>query len=237
MAYVYRHIRLDKNEPFYIGIGNDNSYKRAYNKYDRNYIWKNIINKTKYKVEIILDGLSWKEACEKEKEFIEMYGRIDLKTGSLVNLTSGGDGVIGRNPKTQHYIDCLKYKPILQYDLKGNFIKRWNSGVELKKYYTSTQVSNIQMCCRKEYNIVQGYYWYYEENFKKEDIEKSQSFKSKRKKQILVESLDKTFNKIYYGLEECAKDLNLNICEEVIRKKCINRQEYKGYKFQYLSNK
>jgi hypothetical protein len=21
MAYVYRHIRLDKNEPFYIGIG------------------------------------------------------------------------------------------------------------------------------------------------------------------------------------------------------------------------
>jgi len=23
MAYVYRHIRLDKNEPFYIGISND----------------------------------------------------------------------------------------------------------------------------------------------------------------------------------------------------------------------
>ena len=21
MAYVYRHIRLDKNEPFYIGVG------------------------------------------------------------------------------------------------------------------------------------------------------------------------------------------------------------------------
>ena len=31
MAYVYRHIRLDKNEPFYIGIGKDDSgeYKRA----------------------------------------------------------------------------------------------------------------------------------------------------------------------------------------------------------------
>jgi len=23
MAYLYRHIRLDNNEPFYIGIGND----------------------------------------------------------------------------------------------------------------------------------------------------------------------------------------------------------------------
>lgn len=25
MAVVYRHIRLDKNEPFYIGIGNEKS--------------------------------------------------------------------------------------------------------------------------------------------------------------------------------------------------------------------
>jgi hypothetical protein len=32
MAYLYRHIRLDKNEPFYIGIGSDKQYKRAYNK-------------------------------------------------------------------------------------------------------------------------------------------------------------------------------------------------------------
>jgi hypothetical protein len=24
MAYLYRHIRHDKNEPFYIGIGSDN---------------------------------------------------------------------------------------------------------------------------------------------------------------------------------------------------------------------
>lgn len=30
MAYVYRHIRLDKNIPFYIGIGlKDYNYKRV----------------------------------------------------------------------------------------------------------------------------------------------------------------------------------------------------------------
>jgi hypothetical protein len=29
MAYLYRHIRHDKNEPFYIGIGSDNNYKRS----------------------------------------------------------------------------------------------------------------------------------------------------------------------------------------------------------------
>lgn len=33
MAYIYRHIRLDANEPFYIGISKSNTnYKRAFQK-------------------------------------------------------------------------------------------------------------------------------------------------------------------------------------------------------------
>ena len=90
MAIVYRHIRLDKNEPFYIGIGLDE--KRAYNKKNRSGFWKLITKKTDYEVQILFDDLSWDEACEKEKEFITLYGRKDLGTGSLVNLTNGGDG-------------------------------------------------------------------------------------------------------------------------------------------------
>lgn len=43
MAYVYRRIRLDKNEPFYIGIGTDTkNYKRANVRSLRNRVWKNI---------------------------------------------------------------------------------------------------------------------------------------------------------------------------------------------------
>jgi hypothetical protein len=55
MGYLYRHIRLDKNEVFYIGIGGfsinekKNSYKRAYTKFKRNKIWNRIIDKTQYK--------------------------------------------------------------------------------------------------------------------------------------------------------------------------------------------
>ena len=30
MAYVYKHTRLDTNEVFYIGIGSQNKYKRAF---------------------------------------------------------------------------------------------------------------------------------------------------------------------------------------------------------------
>jgi hypothetical protein len=87
---VYRHIRLDKNIPFYIGIGK--SIDRPYNKKDRSTFWKSIINKTAYDIEILFDNLTKEQAIEKEIEFIKLYGRVDLKTGSLCNMTCGGEG-------------------------------------------------------------------------------------------------------------------------------------------------
>lgn len=95
MAYVYRHIRLDTNQPFYIGISSDDKYQRAYTKSRRNQHWRNIIQKTKYEVEILLDGLTWEEACKKEMEFIKLYGRTDIGTGVLCNKTDGGEGFLG----------------------------------------------------------------------------------------------------------------------------------------------
>ena len=95
MAYLYRHIRLDKNEPFYIGIGSDENYNRAKTNTRRNKHWFNI-SKFGFEVDILFDNLTWDEACEKEKEFIALYGRSDLGKGVLCNLTNGGDGVLGR---------------------------------------------------------------------------------------------------------------------------------------------
>lgn len=92
MACVYRHIRLDKDEPFYIGIGK--TAKRAYSKKNRNNHWHNITNITNYEVEILLDDLTWEQACQKEIEFILLYGRKDLNTGILCNMTDGGDGTL-----------------------------------------------------------------------------------------------------------------------------------------------
>lgn len=93
MAYLYRHIRLDKNEPFYIGIGSDRYFKRSKNTTHRNDIWKRIFNKTPYRIEILFDDMPLHEIKEKEKEFISLYGRIDNKTGILANLSAGGDGM------------------------------------------------------------------------------------------------------------------------------------------------
>ena len=92
LPILYRHIRQDKNKPFYIGIGE--SEDRAYETKGRTRAWKYIAKKG-YEVEVLFNDLSWKEACEKEKEFIALYGRRDKKKGTLVNMTDGGEGTVG----------------------------------------------------------------------------------------------------------------------------------------------
>jgi len=104
--YLYRHIRLDTGEPFYIGIGTvekryvnstsiNSYYSRAYNKTDRSAWWKRTISKTDYEVEILLESDDYEFIKQKEIEFITLHGRRDLGKGTLVNLTNGGDGVKG----------------------------------------------------------------------------------------------------------------------------------------------
>lgn len=106
---IYKHRRLDNNEIFYIGIGN---IKRPYEKTNRNPYWKNLTNKTEYKVEILSDNLTWENAQEAEIQLIKLYGRRDLGLGQLVNLTDGGDGCI-------NFSDITKNK--ISQSLKGKF--------------------------------------------------------------------------------------------------------------------
>jgi len=90
---VYRHIRLDKNQPFYIGIGKIKG--REKDKNNRNKWWRNIVAKTKWTAEILFEDLSYEEAAVKEREFIKMYGRKLYGEGTLCNITSGGEGTQG----------------------------------------------------------------------------------------------------------------------------------------------
>lgn len=101
--YLYRHIRLDKNEPFYIGVGtkqyehtssHKQAYGRAYSKSQKSNIWFKIVNKTEYEVEIMLESDDYNFIKQKEIEFVKLYGRIDLNTGTLANLTDGGEGML-----------------------------------------------------------------------------------------------------------------------------------------------
>lgn len=104
--YLYRHIRLDKNEPFYIGIGTEYTItqkkrgkpiERARSKMRRNKIWNDIVKKTNYEIEIVLMSNDYDFIKQKEVEFIKLYGRKDLNLGTLANMTDGGEGLQGFN--------------------------------------------------------------------------------------------------------------------------------------------
>mgnify|MGYP003659415438 CR=1 FL=1 len=96
---VYIHRKLTDSTIFYVGIGNPS---RAYREYGRSSYWKNTVKKHGYNVEVILKDLQWKEACEIEMYLIEKLGRKDLFTGSLVNMTKGGEGAQGRIMSEEH---------------------------------------------------------------------------------------------------------------------------------------
>ena len=89
---VYRHINTDTLEVFYVGIGNK---KRPKSKFSRNRLWNEYVKENpNYYVEIIAVDLSHEDACELEMLLIEEYGRQNLNTGCLVNMTRGGEGVL-----------------------------------------------------------------------------------------------------------------------------------------------
>jgi hypothetical protein len=136
MAYLYKHIRLDTNEVFYIGIGSDDLYKRANSLQSRNKHWKNIVNSTEYRVDIIEDGLLWEDACKREQELIIHYGRRDLGTGTLVNLTAGGEGL---------YNPARETRQKLSESHKGRI--PWNKG--LKGVYHHSDATREKLKCKR----------------------------------------------------------------------------------------
>lgn len=85
--YVYEYIRLDYNEPFYIGKGKGNRWRDFSN---RNRHFKNICKYTPVAVIILHDNLNEQTAFEYECWYIWYYR--DILGYNLVNQTDGGEG-------------------------------------------------------------------------------------------------------------------------------------------------
>lgn len=194
MYYLYRHIRLDKNEIFYIGIGTivktnyniqslETLYTRAYRKGRyRNQYWNNIVNKTDYIVEIIFHTENILLIQEKEREFIALYKE------TLSNLTDGGHGIesynhteksklqisnslIGKKKTKEHIINLnkRKFKSIIMYnDLEKHIFE---SVSDAAKFLGKTNITNISACLNGKRGKAFGYKYKFNEVTESKDKE------------------------------------------------------------------
>jgi len=107
--YIYEYVDPLTNLPFYVGKGygkrylyhlknlNDNTNPHKTNKI------KKLINEgLKPIINLVKTGLTENQSFEFEKKMIKKYGRIDLGTGCLLNLTDGGEGQSGWIPNEKY---------------------------------------------------------------------------------------------------------------------------------------
>lgn len=86
--YVYAYLRKD-GTPYYIGKGSGN---RAYKHSNTDKIHPPIDVSN---IVFLKENISETEAFAYEKQMISHYGRKDLGTGILRNMTNGGEGTAG----------------------------------------------------------------------------------------------------------------------------------------------
>lgn len=229
--YLYRHIRLDTNQPFYIGIGTKitrykkyltvkSEYERGYSKSNRNKFWKNIVNKTKYRIDILLESDDYRFIEQKEKEFVSIYGRRNLGLGELTNLTNGGDGCTGHKwDKESRQKLSLQKKgkffsmksiekmkiPVIEYDIEGNFIKIWKSLADAARFH-NCRTGHISKCCKFEiHKIKNRQFRYWIENYEKN----IGTVKGRKKPIYQYNSLSGEFIKMWNSNIEIGKFYNI----------------------------
>ncbi len=229
MHYLYRHIRLDTNQVFYIGLGTKtrqnmfltikSEFYRAYDFKKRNIIWKRIAAKTNVRVEILFESDDLSFIQQKEKEFILMYGRLVNQTGLLANLAEGGD--------SQSYNMNIKVK---QLTLNNETVKIWDQLKDIEKElgYLKT---NVVKCCRKKQLTAYGYKWEYVDNNAYNDIYPSTARKKSQNNRVGIYVTNGTETLLFRTITEVAEKYGYH--KSTIQAYISNKRQHKFLKFRY----
>lgn len=208
--YVYQHIREDKNEIFYIGIGTKskqdlkyNTYSRAYSKHIDNNIWLKIIAKTNWKFEILFESDDRKKVEQMEIDLIKKYGRKCDKTGQLCNLTLGGESNLGY----KHTAKAIK--KISEKAKRKRGYSNINYTPELRKKLSNIQKEIANRPDKIEYrrNLAKGNS-YRSISASLEDIETGEKWSAKS-----IKALSKICPISYISLIRMNKEGSENVCK------------------------
>lgn len=231
--------------PFYVGYGQNNRMLDHFKPCSRKEtnVKNKILNKliddgyTPVFFKIYID-LTKEQAKEIEIEVISTFGRIDLSTGILGNMTNGGDDGIfltspskeRREPK-QRLGEHHNSKFTVQYDLSGNRIKKWGSLHALVKE-TNFNRAIIAECCNGIRPLAYGFVWKFEGNgFIPQPKKEPQG------KKVYQYSLNGKFIKSFLSASEAARAMNIK--NVAIIRVCNNQRKSSAsyfWSYEYLGD-
>lgn len=303
MYCVYKHtspsgksyIGMTCKQPPELRWSNGNGYKRHHPHFWNaicKYGWDNFTH------EILFNGLTRQQACDKEKEMIAMYNTTNPYKG--YNITQGGDGKMGyvmseetkrkiseshmgrftgennpnygnhklageNNPfygqthtddtkrklselatgrpssmKGRHFsgtaLDNIRYaqktkrKPVLQFNLLGEFLSRFESAGDAAIVVNGDR-NVISACCRRTIGTAYDYIWVYEENY-----DSTQPIQKKPRKQrsadtyysraVLQYTTDDVLVQEFISISEASRQSTIN--KSCIRDCCVGKQHTAG---------
>lgn len=111
-------------------------------------------------------SLSNKGQKRTEEQKNKMRGRID-PLEIRIKRSNSLKGKIQSQETIQKRINTIREKgaykkglPVLQYDLKGNFIQEWNNILEASKFINK-HPSNLSNCCKNKQKSTGNFQWVY----------------------------------------------------------------------------